>query len=87
MLDALTYSGNRENLNAVAKDSRLSFGEGDVTDAQLVDDLMPGHDLVLVKVGPARSITSAAGPNSRNRELTENCCRPVEQTGFSRPGC
>jgi dTDP-glucose 4,6-dehydratase len=48
VLDALTYSGNRENLNAVAKDSRLSFGEGDVTDARLVDDLMPGHDLVLV---------------------------------------
>lgn len=43
----LTYSGNRENLSAVATDARLTFVDGDVTDTRLVDDLIPGHDQVL----------------------------------------
>ncbi len=47
VLDALTYSGNRENLAAVASDSRLAFVEGDITDPRLVGDLVPGHDVVV----------------------------------------
>lgn len=47
VLDKLTYSGNLANLAPVADDSRLTFVRGDVCDAALVDDLMPGHDAVV----------------------------------------
>lgn len=47
VLDALTYSGNRSNLRSVSASPRLSFVQGDITDAALVDDLMPGHDVVV----------------------------------------
>ena len=47
VLDKLTYSGNPANLAPVAEDPRLSFVTGDVGDAALVDEVMPGHDAVL----------------------------------------
>jgi dTDP-glucose 4,6-dehydratase len=47
VLDKLTYSGNRANLAAVEQDSRFRFVEGDICDAGLLDDLMPGHDAVV----------------------------------------
>ena len=47
VLDALTYSGNRDNLRPVEADPRLSFIEADITDRALVDDVMPGHDAVV----------------------------------------
>jgi dTDP-glucose 4,6-dehydratase len=47
VLDNLTYSGNRANLAPVEHDPRLRFVEGDICDARLVDDLMPGHDAVV----------------------------------------
>jgi dTDP-glucose 4,6-dehydratase len=47
VLDKLTYSGNRANLDPVAADPRLRFVVGDICDAALVDDLVPGHDAVL----------------------------------------
>jgi dTDP-glucose 4,6-dehydratase len=47
VLDKLTYSGNRANLDPVAHDPRLTFVHGDICDAALVDELMPGHDAVV----------------------------------------
>jgi dTDP-glucose 4,6-dehydratase len=47
VLDKLTYSGNRANLDPVAADPRLHFVEGDICDVDLVNDLMPGHDAVV----------------------------------------
>jgi len=47
VLDKLTYSGNRANLDPVADDPRLTFVHGDICDAALVDELMPGHDAVV----------------------------------------
>jgi dTDP-glucose 4,6-dehydratase len=47
VLDALTYSGNRENLAPVETNPRLAFVEGDITDTGLVEDLVPGHDVVV----------------------------------------
>jgi dTDP-glucose 4,6-dehydratase len=47
VLDKLTYSGNRANLDPVVGDPRLVFVEGDICDAPLVDDLMAGHDAVV----------------------------------------
>ena len=47
VLDKLTYSGNRANLDPVAGDPRLRFVEGDIGDAALVDALVPGHDAIV----------------------------------------
>jgi dTDP-glucose 4,6-dehydratase len=47
VLDKLTYSGNRANLDPVAGDERLRFVQGDICDATLVDDVVPGHDVIV----------------------------------------
>jgi dTDP-glucose 4,6-dehydratase len=45
VLDALTYAGHRENLDAVADSIELVVG--DITDAALVDTVLTGTDLVV----------------------------------------
>lgn len=45
VLDALTYAGNKENLKPVA--SKITFIEGDITDAYLVDELVAENDAVI----------------------------------------
>jgi dTDP-glucose 4,6-dehydratase len=47
VLDKLTYSGNRANLDPVASSPLLDFVRGDVCDPQLLDDLLPGHDAIV----------------------------------------
>jgi dTDP-glucose 4,6-dehydratase len=63
VLDKLTYSGNRANLDPVAADPRLRFVVGDICDADLVDRLIPGHDAVVHFAAEShvdRSINGAA---------------------------
>jgi dTDP-glucose 4,6-dehydratase len=63
VLDKLTYSGNRANLDPVAHDPRFTFVHGDICDAALVEDLMPGHDAVVhfaAETHVDRSIQGAA---------------------------
>ncbi|MBO3743320.1 dTDP-glucose 4,6-dehydratase [Actinoplanes flavus] len=45
VLDLLSYSGNRDNLPL--SDSRLRFIQGDISDFDLLRDLLPGHDAVV----------------------------------------
>jgi dTDP-glucose 4,6-dehydratase len=40
LLDSLTYSGRRENMNDVLRDSRVTFVEGSINDADVTDDLL-----------------------------------------------
>jgi dTDP-glucose 4,6-dehydratase len=47
VLDALTYSGNLENLAPVAHSPRYSFVHGDIRDAALLERLLPGLDAVV----------------------------------------
>ncbi|WP_173922207.1 dTDP-glucose 4,6-dehydratase [Agromyces sp. Marseille-P2726] len=47
VLDALTYSGNLENLAPIAHSPRYSFVHGDIRDAALLDRLLPGLDAVV----------------------------------------
>jgi dTDP-glucose 4,6-dehydratase len=64
VLDKLTYSGSLENLAAFRDDRRLTFVQGDIGDAGLVSDLMPGHDAVVHFAAEShvdRSIQGAAG--------------------------
>jgi len=46
-LDALTYSGNLENLSDIEDDPRYEFVRGDIRDAETVDPLMERCDAVL----------------------------------------
>jgi dTDP-glucose 4,6-dehydratase len=45
VLDALTYAGNVENLASVMK--AINFVEGDILDAELVDELVAEQDLIV----------------------------------------
>ncbi|WP_010203474.1 dTDP-glucose 4,6-dehydratase [Salinibacterium sp. PAMC 21357] len=47
VLDALTYSGNLENLAPVADSPRYSFVEGDIRDADLLDGLLGDIDAIV----------------------------------------
>ena len=47
VLDALTYAGNRANLDPVAGDPRLRFVTGDIRDAAAVDGLVAEADHVV----------------------------------------
>lgn len=42
-LDALTYAGNRQNLESLAGDERHLFVQGDISDSTLVDSLLAQH--------------------------------------------
>ncbi|EFA22175.1 dTDP-glucose 4,6-dehydratase [Bifidobacterium gallicum] len=46
VLDALTYAGNRDNLSGLP-DSRLRFVHGDICDAALLDQVVPGQDAIV----------------------------------------
>ena len=46
-LDALTYAGDKENLAAVLDHDRHRFVEGDIRDAELVDDLVGEADAIV----------------------------------------
>ena len=46
-LDKLTYAGNPENLRDVERHPRYRFVKGDICDAALVQDLLPGTDAVV----------------------------------------
>jgi dTDP-glucose 4,6-dehydratase len=47
VLDALTYSGNIENLASVANDPRFSFLHGSIADDALLDASLPGVDAIV----------------------------------------
>jgi dTDP-glucose 4,6-dehydratase len=47
VLDKLTYSGNRANLDPVADHPGLTFVQGDICDAAVVDDVVAGHDAIV----------------------------------------
>ncbi len=47
VLDKLSYSGNLANLDGYLDRDAVTFVQGDIRDADLVRDLMPGHDAVV----------------------------------------
>jgi dTDP-glucose 4,6-dehydratase len=62
VLDALTYSGRRENLETALRDSRTSFVHGSITDVTVVDETLRGADAVVHFAAEShvdRSITGA----------------------------
>ena len=60
--DKLTYAGNLENLAPVADSPRYRFVQGDICDGALLDEVLPGHDMVVNFAAEShvdRSITGA----------------------------
>jgi dTDP-glucose 4,6-dehydratase len=47
VLDKLTYAGNQANLEPVATRPGFSFIRGDICDAALLAEVVPGHDAVI----------------------------------------
>ena len=45
--DKLTYSGNPANLDPVRSHAGFSFVQGDINDAALLDEVLPGHDAIV----------------------------------------
>jgi len=45
--DKLTYAGNLASLRDLADDPRYDFVQGDLCDAALLDEVLPGHDAVV----------------------------------------
>jgi dTDP-glucose 4,6-dehydratase len=74
VLDKLTYAGNIANLDPISDSARYTFVEGDICDAGLLADLMPGHDAVVHFAAEShvdRSITGAADFVVTNVEGTQ----------------
>ena len=47
VFDKLTYAGNLANLAPVADSPRYRFVQGDLVDGALLDEVLPGHDVVV----------------------------------------
>lgn len=61
VLDALTYAGNRENLAGIPGD-RMAFVHGDICDAALLDEIVPGVDAIVHYAAESHNDNSIADP-------------------------
>ena len=60
--DKLTYAGNLENLASVAGDKRYTFVQGDIADGSALDEVLPGHDVVVNFAAETHVDRSIHGP-------------------------
>lgn len=84
-VDKLTYAGNRANLPA--EHPRLTFVHGDVCDAELLRELLPGHDAVVHFAAEShvdRSIDSASAFFHTNVLGTQTLLEAVLACGVAR---
>ncbi len=61
VLDRLTYAGNPENIAGLPAD-RVELVVGDICDAELLDELVPGHDAVVHYAAESHNDNSIADP-------------------------
>lgn len=61
VLDKLTYAGNKTNLAGIPE-ARLTFVEGDICDAELVDELFANADAVVHFAAESHNDNSIANP-------------------------
>jgi dTDP-glucose 4,6-dehydratase len=62
-LDALTYAGVKATVAELEASDRHTFVRGDIRDARLVDELMPGHDVVVHFAAESHVDRSIDGPS------------------------
>lgn len=63
VLDKLTYAGRLENLDPVADSPRFAFVKGDICDADLLREVVPGHDAVVHFAAESHVDRSITGPS------------------------
>jgi dTDP-glucose 4,6-dehydratase len=62
--DKLTYAGNLANLESVSDDPRYTFVQGDICDGALLDQALPGHDVVVNFAAETHVDRSISGPQA-----------------------
>ena len=60
--DKLTYAGNLANLASVSDDPRFTFVQGDICNGDLLDTVLPGHDVVVNFAAETHVDRSIHGP-------------------------
>ena len=78
ILDKLTYAGRRETIADLLADRRVSFVEGDIADAALLDRVVPGHDAVLNVAAESHVDRSIMGPEAFVRTNVVGAFRLLE---------
>lgn len=61
-LDAMTYAGVRATVDELDADDRHTFVHGDIRDAELVDGVVPGHDVIVHFAAESHVDRSIEGP-------------------------
>ncbi len=77
VLDKLTYAGNLENLAGIPED-RMDFVHGDICDAALLDELVPGHDAIVHFAAESHNDNSIANPEPFIKTNVEGTFRLLE---------
>ena len=67
VLDKLTYAGNPENIAGLPSD-RVELVVGDICDAALLDELVPGHDAIVHYAAESHNDNSIADPEPLDRK-------------------
>jgi dTDP-glucose 4,6-dehydratase len=62
-LDLLTYAGVQATVDELDRDPRHTFVKGDIRDLELIDELMPGHDVVVHFAAESHVDRSILGPS------------------------
>ncbi|WP_424530794.1 dTDP-glucose 4,6-dehydratase [Sphaerisporangium viridialbum] len=86
VLDKLTYAGNEANLQSVAGHPRYAFTKGDIADARLLGEVVPGHDAIVnfaAETHVDRSITGAADFVVTNVQGTQRLLQAALEAGVS----
>ena len=71
VLDKLTYVGNPENIAGLPSD-RVELVVGDICDAELLDRIVPGHDVIVHYAAESHNDYSIADPEPFLRTNVEN---------------
>ncbi len=77
VLDKLTYAGNPENIAGLPSD-RVELVVGDICDAELLDELVPGHDAIVHYAAETHNDNSIADPEPFLRTNVEGTFRLLE---------
>ncbi|MGV9599819.1 dTDP-glucose 4,6-dehydratase [Streptosporangium sandarakinum] len=84
VLDKLTYAGNPANLRPVAEHPRFTFVKGDITDAGLLADVVPGHQVIVNFAAETHVDRSITGPGDfvvTNVHGTQRLLQAALETG------
>ncbi|WP_165062552.1 dTDP-glucose 4,6-dehydratase [Adlercreutzia sp. ZJ154] len=77
VLDALTYAGNRENLNGIPE-NRMTFVHGNICDSELLEQLVPESDAIVHFAAESHNDNSIADPEPFIRTNVEGTYRLLE---------